>query len=355
MKGEIDMASLPAIDQSFLTIFLVDLLNTPSPTGNTESAIAFVEKTLKQFPELTLTRTRKGALVARWEGKENNSPRALTAHVDTLGAMVKEIKPNGRLRLTRIGGLLLNGVETEGCWVLTASGKRIRGSYMFEDASSHVHGAKVNETQRKEENMEIRLDARTSSVDETRELGIQVGDFVVFDPRVEVTEGFIRSRFLDDKACAACVVAAIKSLHEAGLQPQQTTYFHFSNYEEVGHGAAAGIPAEVHELVTVDMAAIGTGQESDEFHVTLCVKDSGGPYHHELSNKLRLIAEQHSIPFKTDIYPHYGSDGEAFWRAGGDVAVALIGPGVDASHNYERTHTEALLATTQWLMAYLLS
>ncbi len=195
----------------------------------------------------------------------------------------------------------------------------------------------------------------TTSMDETRGLGIQVGDFVVFDPRVEVTEGFIRSRFLDDKACVACVVAAIKSLHDAGLQPQQTTYFHFSNYEEVGHGAAAGIPAEVHELVTVDMAAIGTGQESDEFHVTLCVKDSGGPYHHELSNKLRLIAEQHSIPFKTDIYPHYGSDGEAFWRAGGDVAVALIGPGVDASHNYERTHTEALLATTQWLMAYLLS
>ncbi len=109
---------------------------------------------------MTLSRTRKGALVARWEGKESSSPRALTAHVDTLGAMVKEIKPNGRLKLTRIGGLLLNGVETEGCWVLTASGKRVRGSYMFEDASSHVHGAKVNETQRKEENMEVRLDAR---------------------------------------------------------------------------------------------------------------------------------------------------------------------------------------------------
>lgn len=349
------MTDLPDIDSSFLTIFLVDLLNTPSPTGNAEAAVAFVEKTLKQFPELTLSRTRKGALVARWEGLKSDAPRALTAHADTLGAMVKEIKSNGRLKLTRIGGLLLNGVETEGCWVLASNGKRARGSFMFEDASSHVHGASVNETRRTEDNMEVRLDARTTSVDETRELGIQVGDFVVFDPRVEVTEGFIRSRFLDDKACVACVVAAIKSLHDAGLQPQQTAYFHISNYEEVGHGAAAGIPAEVHELLTVDMAAIGTGQESDEFNATLCVKDSGGPYHHELSNKLRALANQHDIPFKTDIYPHYNSDGEAFWRAGGDVAVALIGPGVDASHNYERTHTNALLAVTQWLLAYLLS
>jgi putative aminopeptidase FrvX len=349
------MTDLPDIDSSFLTIFLVDLLNTPSPTGNAEAAVAFVEKTLKHFPELTLSRTRKGALVACWEGTQNDAPRALTAHADTLGAMVKEIKPNGRLKLTRIGGLLLNGVETEGCWVLASNGKRVRGSFMFEDASSHVHGAAVNETKRTEDNMEVRLDARTTSVDETRELGIQVGDFVVFDPRVEVTEGFIRSRFLDDKACVACVVAAINSLHAAGLQPQQTTYFHISNYEEVGHGASAGIPPEVHELLTVDMAAIGTGQESDEFNATLCVKDSGGPYHHGLSNKLRALAVQHSIPFKTDIYPHYNSDGEAFWRAGGDVAVALIGPGVDASHNYERTHTDALMATTQWLLAYLLS
>jgi len=349
------MTDLPEIDSSFLTIFLVDLLNTPSPTGNAEAAVGFVEKTLKQFPELSLSRTRKGALVARWEGLKSDAPRALTAHADTLGAMVKEIKSNGRLKLTRIGGLLLNGVETEGCWVLASNGKRARGSFMFEDASSHVHGAAVNETKRTEDNMEVRLDARTTSVDETRELGIQVGDFVVFDPRVEVTEGFIRSRFLDDKACVACVVAAIKSLHDAGLQPQQTVYFHISNYEEVGHGASAGIPPEVHELLTVDMAAIGTGQESDEFNATLCVKDSGGPYHYELSNKLRALANQYDIPFKTDIYPHYNSDGEAFWRAGGDVAVALIGPGVDASHNYERTHTDALLATTQWLLAYLLS
>jgi putative aminopeptidase FrvX len=346
---------LPQIDTAYLTQFLVDLLNIPSPTGFTEDAIALVEKELTSYPQLKLSRTRKGALVAIWEGKANDAARALTAHVDTLGAMVKEIKSGGRLSITRIGGLLLPAVETEGCWVYASQGEKIRGSLLVNTASAHVHGMKALETKRDEDGMEIRLDARVSSQEDVRDLGIQVGDFVSFDPRVELTNGFIRSRFLDDKACVAAIVAAIKSLVDSGKTPAQTTTFHISNYEEVGHGAAAGIPADVSELVTVDMAAVGPGQASDEFHATLCVKDSGGPYHHGLSNKLRALAEKHEIPYKVDIYPYYGSDGEAFWRAGGDVAVALIGPGVDASHNYERTHTQALVATTNWILAYLLN
>ena len=346
--------SLTKIDQEYLNKFLVDLLNIPSPTGFTEEAIAFVEKELSGYSQLKLSRTRKGALVAVWEGSSNDTPRALTAHVDTLGAMVKEIKSSGRLSITRIGSLMLPAVETEGCWVHTSKGEKVRGSLLVNTASGHVHGVKALETKRDEDGMEIRLDAKVSSVDDVKELGIQVGDFVSFDPRVELTNGFVRSRFLDDKACVAAIVSAIKSLADSGKTPTQTTYFHISNYEEVGHGAAAGIPADVTELLTVDMAAVGEGQESDEFHATLCVKDSGGPYHHGLSNKLRALADEHEIPYKVDIYPYYGSDGEAFWNAGGDVAVALIGPGVDASHNYERTHTEALVATTNWILAYLL-
>lgn len=344
----------PKLDSSYLIDVLVKLLNTPSPTGFADAAITLVEQELSQFKGLQLSRTRKGALVARWQGTQSDAPRALTAHVDTLGAMVKEIKPNGRLRISRIGGLLLNAVETEGCWIYLSKGERIRGSLLIDAASGHVYGAKASETSRDEEHMEIRLDARTTSAAETRALGIQVGDFVAFDPRVEVTNGFIRSRHLDDKACVAAILAAVKAMSEAGRSPVQTTYIHISNYEEVGHGASAGIPPEVRELVTVDMAAVGAGQESDEFHATLCLKDSGGPYHHELSNRLRAIAEASGILYKTDIYPYYGSDGEAFWRAGGDVAVVLIGPGIDASHNYERTHTESLIATTNWIMAYLL-
>jgi putative aminopeptidase FrvX len=350
------MPSLPPVNLPYLLDFLVRLLNTHSPTGYTEAAIALVESEIASFnlPGLQASRTRKGALVVRWEGRQNDAPRALTAHVDTLGAMVKEIKDNGRLKLTRIGGLVIGGVETEGCWVLTQAGTRIRGSYLFQQASGHVYGAAAHEGKRSEETMEVRLDALTHSAEDTRALGIQVGDFVAFDPRTEINEGFIRSRFLDDKACVANLVSAIKTLAEAGLKPAQTTYFHFSNYEEVGHGASAGIPAEVQELVAVDMAAVGAGQESDEFHATLCVKDSGGPYHHGLSQKLRRLAGIYDIAHKIDIYPNYGSDGGAFWRAGGDVAVALIGPGVDASHNYERTHIEALEATTLWIVAYLL-
>jgi putative aminopeptidase FrvX len=347
--------ALPLIDSEYLSNFLSGLLNTPSPTGLAEPAIAFTEQTLASFPGLVLNRTHKGALVATWNGETDTAPRALTAHADTLGAMVKEIKPNGRLWMTKIGGYAWNTVEGEGCMVFASHGEAVRGSILFEMASGHVFGAKVNETKREDDNMEVRLDARTTSQAETEALGIRVGDFIAFDPRLELTNGFVRSRHLDDKAGVACLVAAVKTLHEAGLQPAQTTYLHISNYEEVGHGAAAGIPAKVTELISVDMAAVGEGQTSDEFHTTLCVKDSGGPYHHEMSQKLRQLADKHTIPYKVDIYPYYGSDGEAYWRAGGDVALALIGPGVDASHNYERTHLDALLATTQWLVAYLLS
>ena len=347
--------NLPEFDTDALMNFLTHLLNIPSPTGYSEKAIAFCETFLSTLPGVKLTQTNKGALVARLAGQSESPWRALTAHVDTLGAMVKEIKPNGRLKLTRLGGYAWNTVEGEGVIVFTKNEKPVRGALLLNKASTHVHGQDVGKTERNDDTMEVRLDARTTCAGETADLGIGVGDFVAFDPRVERSSGFIRSRHLDDKACVACMLFALKSLVDAGLKPKATTVFHVSNYEEVGHGAAAGIPAEVSELIAVDMAAVGEGQASDEFHATLCVKDSGGPYHYGLNRRMRMLAEKYAIPYKIDIYPHYGSDGGAFWRAGGDVAVALIGPGVDASHNYERTHTEALIATTQWCQAYLLN
>lgn len=346
---------LPLIDSDYLLAFLSELLNTPSPTGYAQRAIALTEQALRAFPALDLARTRKGALVASWRGARSDAPRALTAHADTLGAMVKEIKTSGRLKLTKIGGFAWNAVEGEGCTVFTRKGEQVRGSLLLVKASSHVHSAQVGELKRDDDNMEVRLDARTTSVENTRALGIEVGDFVAFDPRLEIANGFVRSRHLDDKACVACILAATKAISDAGLQPAQDATILISNYEEVGHGASAGIPPQASELLTLDMAVVGDGQASDEFHATLCVKDSHGPYHHGLSQRLRDLAETYDIPYKVDIYPYYGSDGEAFWRAGGDVAVALIGPGVDASHNYERTHIDALAATTRWVVAYLLS
>ena len=348
------MTKLPEINTTEMLDFLSRLLNTHSPTGFTDRAIALCEATLSDLPGVTLHRTNKGALVAVIAGEMDGPWRALTAHVDTLGAMVKQVKSNGRLKVTKLGGYAMNAVEGEGVWVYPRKGDPVRGSLLLNKASSHVYGADVNKTERNEDTMEVRLDARTTNAAETEALGIGVGDFVAFDPRVEITNGFVRSRHLDDKACVANIIFALKALLDAGLKPKVTTVLHISNYEEVGHGAAAGIPGEVAELISVDMAAVGEGQTSDEFHATLCVKDSGGPYHHGLGQRLRDLAEDYEIPYKVDIYPYYGSDGEAFWRAGGDVAVALIGPGVDASHNYERTHTEALEATTRWCLAYML-
>jgi putative aminopeptidase FrvX len=345
-------AALP-IDLERMQTLLVDLLNTPSPTGFTDRALDYLECALAELP-LGVARTRKGALVATWPGRAETAPRALTAHVDTLGAMVKEIKDNGRLRLSRIGGFAWNTVEGEGVSVFTADGRAIRGTILVTKASSHVYGQETGQVKREDETMEVRLDERTTSAAATRALGLQVGDFVAFDPRVEAgPAGFIRSRHLDDKASVAAIFGAVWALQSAGLQPAQRTTLHFSHYEEVGHGAAAGFPPDLAELISVDMAAIGPGQESDEFHVTICAKDSGGPYDLSLRRRLVGLAQAAGIPYKLDIYPFYGSDGEAYWRAGGDVRVALLGPGVEASHNYERTHADALVGTAQLLAEYL--
>jgi putative aminopeptidase FrvX len=349
------MTKLPEINQKYLIETLQQLLEIPSPTGFAQNAIVYVREKLEPYNKLSLSETQKGALVATWPGDKSDTPRALTAHVDTLGAMVKEIKANGRLKLSAIGGFAWNTVEGEGCWVFSESGDKTRGTLLLNFASGHVHSNKVNETKRSDETVEVRLDARTQSAEETRKLGINVGDFVAFDPRVEIVDGFIRSRHLDDKSGVVAILAAMEAMHRAKLIPSQRTSLHFSNYEEVGHGAAAGIPDDVVELLTIDMAAAGEGQQSDEFHASLCLKDSGGPYHHGFSQRMRKLAQQHKIAHKIDIYPYYGSDGEAFWRAGGDVKVALMGPGLDASHNYERTHIDALIATTKWIIAFLLS
>jgi putative aminopeptidase FrvX len=201
----------------------------------------------------------------------------------------------------------------------------------------------------------VRLDERTNSADETRLLGIDVGDFVYFDPRYETgPAGFVRARFLDDKACVACVLAALKSLRDAGVRPAQRTTVLFSNFEEVGHGGMDGVPDDVSEMLVLDMACVGEGQNGDEYHCSVCVKDSGGPYSKEFTDRLRSLADTAGIELKPDVYPHYGSDGTAYWGAGGRAQVSLIGPGVDTSHGYERTHTDALRDTAALVAEYLI-
>jgi putative aminopeptidase FrvX len=346
---------LPQVDSALLTRFLVELLKTPSPTGFAHEAVTLTDHVFSNMPGVKTTLLPKGGLMVKVAGEKDDAPRALTAHVDTLGAMVKTIKTNGRLTLTTIGGVTWNTVEGEGCTVYTRKGKHVRGSILINTASVHVYGAKLSETPRNAENMEVRLDERVTNNDETKDLGISVGDFVSFDPRVELTNGFVRSRHLDDKACVACLVEALRCLTSAGKKPLHTTYIYINNYEEFGHFALTDFPVKITELLAVDMAAVGEGQTSDEFHATICVKDSSGPYHHGFSQRLRDLGDKFEIDYKVDIYPVYSSDASAYWRAGGNVPIALIGPGVDASHNYERTHTDALVDTTRWLLAYLLN
>ncbi|MFP3854109.1 MAG: M42 family metallopeptidase [Anaerolineales bacterium] len=349
------MPSPVDISANDLTKDLVELLNIPSPTGYCADAIRWASERLVSFG-LQPKETAKGGLLVSLGGDESRPKRALTAHVDTLGAMVKEILPNGRLRLRAIGGIIWNSVETEGCTVFCRNGRRLRGSLMIDRASAHVHGKEAGQRERKAEHMELRLDERTQSAEDAAELGVSVGDFVAFDPRVEVSEsGFIRSRFLDDKAGVVCLLAAVKALRASGESPVAPTWIHISNYEEVGHGAAADLPEDLAELIAVDMAAVGKGQASSEFETTICLMDSGGPYHHGLSQHLRRLAEAKEIPHQVDMYPSYRSDGSAHWFAGGGAQVALMGPGIDASHNYERTHQDSLVATTRLILAYLIT
>jgi putative aminopeptidase FrvX len=336
--------------------FLVDLLNRPSPTGYHVEVMPAVRQAFESlsFPGLTLAETPKGALLATIPGERADLPRGITAHADTLGLMVRAIKASGRLKATNVGGINWNAVETENVTVRTRADQRYRGSVVLENPSTHVNRT-AGETQRNADTMEIRLDSCTTSAAETRALGIEVGDFIFLDPRVEVTDtGFIRSRFLDNKAGVAAIYGALLALRDADLRPAQDTHILIANYEEVGHGGAGGFPAGLDELLAVDMGAIGNDQNSDEFSVSLCVKDGGGPYHFAMNDKLCRLAAAHHIPIKPDIYLYYASDGTAYWRSGGLARVGLIGPGVDASHGYERTHRNSLEHTAHLIARYLL-
>lgn len=340
------------ISAEYLRSVLVDLLNTPSPTGDTEYAVSFVQGELESMGVHT-SRTIKGALLAHLDGHSDTAPRAISAHIDTLGAMVAEIKPNGRLRLKALNGLMWPTVESEGLSISTRSGRQIRGSLVLTNGAGHVN-REAGTVPRDANNLEVRLDELTKRAEETRLLGIEVGDFVYFDARVEVSDGgFIRSRFLDDKACVACALAAIKALTDVGVTAAQRTTFLLSNYEEVGHGGMDGLPPDLHEYLALDMACIGNGLRGDEFHCSLCVADSNGPYSKGLSDRIRGLADQVGIDLITDVYPSYGSDGGAYWRSGGGAQVALIGPGIDTSHGYERTHMDALLDTANLIANYL--
>ncbi len=333
---------------------LIQLVRIPSPTGNTDKIIQWISKQLDESG-IKNYKTNKGALVITIEGENDKKHRTLTAHVDTLGAMVKEIIDDGTLRITNIGGFKWNSVEGEYCFIETMEGKVYTGTILTTQPSVHVY-KDSDKLERSEENMVVRLDQKVIDDHEIRKLGIEVGDFVSFNPREEVTEsGFIKTRHLDDKASVAVLLEAIKYLKEQNVTLPFTTHFIISNNEEIGYGANSNITEQTVEFLAVDMGAIGEGQMTDEYCVSICAKDSSGPYHFGFRKKLVTLAKELGLNYKVDIYPYYGSDASAALRAGVDVKHGLIGPGIAASHSHERTHKSSLEQTFKLVYGYLLS
>lgn len=328
------------------------LLAIDSPSGFTDKATQWL---LKQFAALGFdaSLTAKGGVLVDLGGENENDGLLLEAHTDTLGGMVARIKSNGRLQLTGIGGMRPENGETENVRVYTRAGKIYEGTFQLANASIHVNGA-YGDTGRTFDTTEVVLDEDVSSAQEVRDLGIEVGDFVCFDPRTRRTgSGYLKSRFLDDKLSVGILLGFAKYIRENRLTLPRRTYLHITVYEEVGHGGAASVPAEVTEAISVDMGCVGEGLNCTERQVSICVKDSAGPYSYAVVGKLIEAAKKSGADYAVDVYPHYRSDVDATLKAGHDLRHGLIGPGVYASHGYERSHMDAVAATLKLLGGYL--
>ena len=330
----------------------MELLAIDSPTGYTRAAEDFV---LREFSALgySAQRTVKGGILIDLGGKNADDALLLEAHADTLGGMVAEIKGSGRLRIVNVGGLNANNTEAENCRVVTKFDGIYEGTLQLCNASLHVNGD-YGSTQRKWDTVEVVLDEKVGSADDVKKLGISVGDFVCFEPRTRLTKsGYIKSRFLDDKLSVGILLGFAKFLRDKGLTPERRVYVHVTVYEEVGHGGAASVPAGVTEAISVDMGCVGEGLQCTEHQVSICAKDSGGPYSYEVVQKLIAAAKKEKADYAVDIYPHYGSDVEATLSAGHDLRHGLIGAGVYASHGYERSHVDGVRNTLLVLKGYL--
>ena len=329
-----------------------ELLAIDSPSGFTHNAAQWVKSAFEKLG-FDAQITTKGGVLVDLGGENAADGLLLAAHADTLGCMVAEIKGNGRLRIVNVGGMNANNAEAENCRVVTKFNGSYEGTLQLCNASIHVNGD-YGDTKRKFDAMEVVLDECVQSADDVKKLGISVGDFVCFEPRTRVTaSGYIKSRFLDDKLSVGILLGFAKFLRDENLTPERRVYVHVTVYEEVGHGGSASVPAGVTEAISVDMGCVGDGLECTERQVSICAKDSGGPYSYEVVKKLIAAAQKENADYAVDIYPHYGSDVEATLGAGYDLRHGLIGAGVYASHGYERSHRDGVLNTLRVLKGYI--
>ena len=343
------------MDEKYAQIALENtmrLLAIDSPSGYTEEAAKYVREAFAALGyEAHIT--RKGGVLVDLGGADAQNALLLEAHTDTLGGMVAQIKGNGRLRITNIGGMNANNAEAENVRVVTKFSGDYEGTLQLCDASIHVNGD-YSTTKRTFDSVEVVLDEDVRSAADVRKLGIDVGDYVCFDPRSRITKnGYIKSRFLDDKLSVGILLAFAQYLKDENLTLPRRVYVHVTVYEEVGHGGSASVPDGVTEVISVDMGCVGEGVQCTERQVSICAKDSGGPYSYDVVRKLIAAAQRENADYAVDVYPHYGSDVEATLRAGYDIRHGLIGAGVYASHGYERSHRDGALNTLKVIKGYL--
>ena len=340
------------LDKDLILKTAKEILECDSPTGFCFEIINKIEKIVKSYG-YKFERTNKGCGVITIEGNSNEKTVGLCAHVDTLGAMVRSITPQGTLKFTILGGPIVPTLDSEYCKIRTRNGRIYTGTFLSTSPAAHVFEDSKTKP-RDEKNMEIRIDEVVRNKEDVLKLGLANGDFIFIDPKTTITEsGFIKSRFIDDKGSVAALIGLLELMNRENLRPKYTTKILISVYEEVGHGSAF-IPSDITELIAVDMGCIGEDLSCTEYTVSICPKDSSGPYDFGMTTKLINLAKENNIDYAVDIYPMYGSDVSAALRAGNDIKGALIGPGVHASHGMERTHYKALENTIKLLLLYLI-
>jgi len=348
------MKKLPEPDLNYLRRVLLEMLAIPSPTGFTDTIVRYVAERLEELG-IPFELTRRGTIRATLKGKQNSPDRAVSAHLDTIGAIVRIIQDNGRLGLAPVGCWSSRFAEGSRVSVFTETGV-FRGSVLPLMASGHAFNTAIDQMPISWDHVELRLDAYSSTRADCESLGISVGDFVAFDPLPEFTEsGHISARHLDDKAGVAALLTALKGLVESGIEPAIDCHPLFTITEEVGSGAAGALNWDVSEFVGIDIAPVAPGQQSSEHTVSVAMQDSGGPYDYHLSRHLLRLAEKHEVPVRRDLFRYYHSDAQSAVAAGHDTRTALLAFGCDATHGYERTHIDSLAGLSRLLSAYILS
>ncbi|WP_026887275.1 M42 family metallopeptidase [Clostridium beijerinckii] len=339
------------INKEYVLDVAKEILEFDSPTGFCFEIIDKIRDIVRELGYGFET-TNKGCGIITVKGKSDEKILGLSAHVDTLGAMVRSITSDGKIKFTLLGGPIVPTLDSEYCVIRTREGKKYTGTFLSVSPAAHVFEDSSSKT-RDPKNMEIRIDEEVYSKSDVQKLGICAGDFIFIDPKTTVTEsGFIKSRFIDDKGSVSCLMGLLELFNREKIIPKYTTKILISTYEEVGHGASY-IPSDIDEMIAVDMGCIGDDLTCSEYDVSICAKDSGGPYDYNMVTKLVNLAKDNNLKYAVDIYPMYGSDVGAALRGGNDIRGALIGPGVHASHGMERTHYSAFENTVKLLYLYL--